>query len=206
MQQPKIELIESEHRYFIDGVERPSVTQIIDAVLSDMYLIPAHVLEPARQLGTAVHVATALDDSGCLDESTVHPVVRPYLEAYRRFRRERRFTPLVIEQKVYSARYCYAGTLDRIGFFDSGGALVQLDIKSGMALPEVGPQTAAYDQAFFETTGERAQERGALYLQDDGSYVLRPCHDPSDFSTFLAALQIYNYRLKHRKRNNGGRT
>ena len=64
---------------------------LIDAAWSDQY---------AMDRGTAIHEATALDDKGDLDESTVDPAVKPYLDGWRLFRREMEPQFLTIEEKV----------------------------------------------------------------------------------------------------------
>ncbi len=69
----------------------------------------------SRDRGSMVHLATAYDDRNELDEENLDPVIRPYLEAWRKFRKESGFVPEKIEVPGMSTVYCYAGTPDRIG-------------------------------------------------------------------------------------------
>src|SRR5690606_18835965 len=100
-------------------------------------------------IGQHVHAACHYDDEGDLDEATVHPDVRPYLEGWRLFRREMGFVPLLLETRVYHPIYRYAGTLDRFGLLEhQSGVYVLVDIKTGD--PEAAAaalQTAAYVEA-----------------------------------------------------------
>src|SRR3954452_7906298 len=70
------------HAYYFRGRRLISVTQAIQAaglIRSEWYT------EAARQRGRAVHLAIHFDAQRDLDESSVSPLVRPYLEAARSF-------------------------------------------------------------------------------------------------------------------------
>ena len=75
------------HTYKTDDVVRPGVTTILkkarlidtDAPWFDEY---------SRDRGTAVHLACELWDLGTLDESTLDPVLVPYLDGWRLFMAE----------------------------------------------------------------------------------------------------------------------
>lgn len=176
------------HRYAWCGKPVPNVTSVLSVVgMGEFGYVSEDVLRFARDRGRAVHAATALDDMAELDESSVDPIAVPYLDAWRKFRRETGFTPTAIEQKVYHKIYRYAGTLDREGVF--GDADVLLDIKTGTPQRSTGPQTAAYLAA---RGGKRA--RYAVFLQQNGKYNLVPHKDRNDLAVFLAALTIYNWK------------
>jgi len=188
--------VEETHQYFLGGVELPSVTTVIDSVLTDWSKIPRDTLEYARQRGTAVHTACELWDLDDLDEDTLDPAIAPYLIAYRSFLVDSGFVPEVIEQRLVHRAFGFAGTLDRIGTLNGRRALI--DLKSTEAtVPSVGPQTAAY-KAMAETPGGKIDGRYALLLRKNGTYRLIPCKDQSDWSIFMSALNIYKWR-----KNNG---
>jgi hypothetical protein len=196
----ELQLEERTHTYRVDGVVLPSVTQVLEdvGIIDYSFLNPddrAHYL----QRGSAVHLATQLDDEGDLDEATVEPAIAPYLEAWRAFRLKSGFTPSRIEHRDYSQEYAYAGTLDRAGTFASKPATIYiLDIKTGTAPWWVRVQLAAY-AAFFE--GPRKFPRFAVELHDDGTFRVSeefPGRDwQKDFAVFTAALEVY--RAKRRK-------
>lgn len=187
--------IEKSHEYFLNGVKLPSVTEILKPLSSYTDAIPDAVMEKARDRGTKVHVATELYDLGTLDLDNLHPVLRPYLDAWIRFREETGFQPKLSEFRVYSAIYGYAGTLDRTGVLD--GQCV-LDIKARAQMtPDTGPQTAAYQRALEELTDEPHPGRYGVLLLPTGKYKLTTYKDRGDFKTFLSCLNVHNFRQKH---------
>lgn len=185
---------EPTHTYKVGGRVVPSVTQILAAVDRDLWRVPTSILEAAAALGSAVHKATELDDLDDLDEESLAAPVAPYLAAWRRFRAETGFAPVTIEERLHNAMYGYCGTLDRVGHLD--GQLALLDIKSGVAWPSHGPQTAAYQDAYERQSGKKIDLRLVVYLRDDGTYRMVAQRDKTDWSVFLAALTIYKFITK----------
>lgn len=195
------------HRYTVDGEVLPGVTTILRPLSDAFYAgISREVLRAKAELGEAVHKAAELYDARILDESTVHPLVRPYLDAYVDFRQKLRFVPIASELRVWSPASRFAGTLDLLGTIDQAPALV--DIKCTVALmPSVGPQTAAYQRATSESPNvpeeiralAREARRFCLRLGDDGRYRLDACDDPHDLRTFLSLLNLHYFKLKHAK-------
>ncbi|WP_297479816.1 hypothetical protein [Ferrovum sp.] len=166
----------------------PSVTQILDQ-FSDYSMVPPHILERKRQIGTAVHAAIDLDLKGELDEETIHSAWGGYFDGWRKFQKESGFIVESSEQRIYSEKYRYAGTLDLVGTLSSGPALI--DTKTtAVLMPSVGPQTAAY----AEGIGKPRIKRYALQLTPDGKYSLEPCNGKNDWAVFQAALTLFNWR------------
>jgi hypothetical protein len=191
-----IEFNAERHEYRVNGVIVPSVTQVLQSVgLPDLSGVPADLLEWKAGLGTAVHRATELDDLGDLDEESLDPAIKPYLEAYRKFKEESGFCPLVAEGKLYHPKYQYAGTFDRICGI-SNGDLVLVDLKTGIADPKiVGPQLAAYVEAWHAQPNKGyIKRRYALKLNKDATYRLIKLDNKMDFQIFLNALNIYKWR------------
>lgn len=188
--------MDGDHVYSVGGAVVPGVTTICEIIapLNLSFAAPVD-LAYRRDIGIAVHEMTANDDYGILDESTVSEELRPYLEAWRAFRREKHFELQEAELRIYSAKHRYAGTLDRRGTVNGRPAI--LDIKTGTVdLAYVGPQTAAYEFADREWAGigGRPRDRFAVKLNDDGAYALIPCRDKRDIDVFLYGLQIWNWR------------
>lgn len=188
---------QAAHVYTVGGVVVPSVTQIINPLYS-FDGIPEDVLEAKRALGHAVHAACEYDDQGDLDEDSVDNSVRPYLEAYRRFRRDVSPKVLMNEQRLYSAKHRYAGTLDRRMLI--GNEVWTIDLKTTASMsPAVGIQLAAYDRLAQEQGGVPSR-MGALQLMKDGQYKLHPYKSATDFPVFLSLLNLHNWRAHHGKR------
>lgn len=187
------------HIYTVDGIQVPSVTEVLsDVGIIDYSHLPDATREMALDRGRAVHLATQFDDEGDLDEASIPEAHRGYLEAWRRFRRECRFHPELIEHRGFHPVHKYAGTLDRTG--NLGGNVVNclLDIKTNDAQEWVRYQLAAY-AAFFDSP--RKYIRMSVELHADGSYRLKEfaCrHWQSDMNVFVSALNVYRAKRERR--------
>lgn len=193
-----------EHRYAWKGARVPSVTQIIASALGDPFAnVPEHVLAHKRAIGQAAHLACHLDDAGELDDESVHEEVRPYLEAWRAFRREFPARVFVSEQPFYTVAHGYAGTPDRAVLIEPPYAaawIAVVDLKTGLPGAAAALQTAAYQhlvaQCCPEIVGAKHMRRFALQALSNGRYRLLEYAAPSDWRDFLACLAVY--RLKER--------
>lgn len=104
------------------------------------------------------------------------------------------FTPLATEQRIYSRKYKYAGTMDFPALVD--GRLAVIDWKTSKAIyPEYAIQLAAYAQAYTEMGGALVSD---LYLvrigKDDGEFEARRYDadsQPTHLAAFLAAKELY---------------
>lgn len=189
---------EALHRYarVIDGVSERlmGVTTVISAILPN----PAAVrwTDRHRRVGTVTHAATALDDQGILDESTVSPVIAGRLSAWRKWRSDRpTYDPILVEVPVWS-ELGYAGTPDRVCTI--GGVVCVLDVKSWINEPYCRMQTAAYALAFTERTGTPVERRVVVGLRDDGSYSEQVYDENrSDRSAWTSALALHSWFHAH---------
>jgi len=183
------------HTYSVGAVTLPSVTTLINGALVNYAGIPAAVLAHARDMGRAVHLATKLHDDGDLDEASLDPRIRPYLDAYLRFVAETDFKTHQSEQPLYHPKLLYAGTPDRAGMLD--GALIVLDLKKMLVLSNwIGVQLAAYAE-LLRVNGCQVKKRYALSLRNDGTYRLREFKSVDDWPCFLALLAIVNWKEKY---------
>lgn len=185
----------STHTYTLGGVALPSVTQVLK--LLDQYeAVPPHVLEAAREFGTHVHLATELDDRGVLDEATLDPALAPYLDGWRRFRRESGFKIEFVEHRVVHKKLRYAGTIDRI-CRDVRGRRGVLDIKTGLVPKAVGPQVAAYYAALCEARGSAIESRRYCLQLMPHDYRLHWLNNPADWSVFVSCLNVWSWRNRN---------
>ena len=165
----------------------PNVTSILkDAGIVDTRFFDTY----SRDRGKAVHLATALYDRGDLDEDSVDPIVRPYLDAWIRFRAESGFVPEMIERIVWNENFLYAGTLDRTGTIT--GRQVLLDIKSGAAQPYTALQTVAYAECL-----DGNYQRYAIELHDNGKYKPVAYNDRQDRQVWYAYLMTRNWEFNN---------
>lgn len=185
-----------DHAYFVDGVRKPNVTEILQEAGLTKLWGSADQQAYARDLGIAVHKACELHDRGTLLQSSVDPVVRPYLDAYLMFLEVNRPEILAIEERVYHRELGYCGTLDRAMVLPSargGRQSAIVDFKSGVLRRASGPQTAAYLHAY--TPKHWANwNRYALHLKGDATYELVPYRSENDWRVFVAALTVHRWR------------
>lgn len=188
------------HRYTLDGVALPSVTQVLKP-LYDFAGIPFDVLERKRQLGTDVHRACELLDQHDLDEDSEEgraglERIAGYVAAYKRFLAQTNAKVVENETRLFHPLHLYAGTIDRRYLIDQ--RLWDVDLKTTSDIsPVVGPQTAAYS-AMLQANGHPApHKRGALKLLPTGDFRLVPFDDPQDLPVFLSMLTVH--RFKERK-------
>jgi len=105
------------HRYSLNGVALESTTGILAA---EGFIDTRFYDEWSRDRGSMVHLATHYDDMGELDEDSLDPIIIPYVDGWRKFKRESGFVVETSEVPMASKVYQYAGTPDVIGHFPSG--------------------------------------------------------------------------------------
>ena len=149
-------------------------------------MVDPDLLDRARRFGSHVHLATDLFDKGELDLDSLDANLLPYLNAYKTFLSETGFVVTHSEQRVYNARYKYAGTLDKRGTWKNTTWV--LDLKSGAVPRSVGPQVAAYQMA----CEEKPRKRLCLQLMRN-RYKLHRCEDPADWPIFLSCRNIHQF-------------
>lgn len=112
-----VDFTEEGHRYTLNGVPLESVTGILK---DEGFIDGDFYTEYGRQRGSFVHLARHLDDVGELDEDSIDPAIAPYLEAWRRFKRESGFVVERSEVPMACSAYLYAGKPDCVGHFPTG--------------------------------------------------------------------------------------
>jgi hypothetical protein len=191
-----------KHEYTLDGNKLPSVTHILQKTgFYDFDMVKPEIIEAAADFGKCAHKGAELYDLNDLDERALARPLKPYLESWKRFREDTGFIPIEIEKPVYSKKYRYAGTPDRIGTI--GNAITVVEIKSTAQIDRVSAiQAIAYLEAYNEDKPlkEKATKRMVVQLCPDGMYRLpkKDFFKPTDFNTFLAALTVYNFHKSRR--------
>lgn len=180
---------EEGHKYFWGGNQIPSVTQILKmAGLSN-----GVVDEVAAMRGKMVHSACEFYDEGDLDEAQLDPLIVPYLEGWKQFRKDTGLKMELIEKKLYSY-LGFAGTIDRF----SRGMLI--DIKSGGVDWVTGLQLAGYEELImcnFEEFKNYRIKKFTVQLTDEGKYKMTEYKDRYDNLVFKCALAVVTARLNH---------
>ena len=176
------------HVYSRAGRRIPGVTDVMKAAgLIDTrgpWFTPWH-----RQRGDYVHLATALDDKGMLDEDTLDPAILPYVHGWRQFLVSSGCEIGAIEDIVENPTYGYAGKLDRMVLL--GGRAFVLDIKTGTPDRWHGVQLAGYAGCF-----DAPPARMGVYLDGDGGFRTKQFSDSHDWNVFLSALTVARFLEK----------
>ena len=180
---------EATHTYRLDGTVLPSVTTILKA---EGFVDTSRYTEYGRDRGTKVHRAIHLYDDGELDEDSLDPALRPYLEGWIRFKQESGFEVIESEGRHASEAYQFAGTLDKLGTWKPNTPVI-IDIKTGKVESWVGLQLAGYH---ILVDDKSHYKRFALHLREDGSYRLHEFKERSDRAVFLAALLTHQWKVK----------
>lgn len=190
------------HEYSIGGEVLLSVTQILAL---GGFVDYAFATEYARDRGSAVHEATRYFDEDDLDEGSVTPAIAPYLEAWKRFRKETGFVPFLIEKAMAHPSLKFAGTLDRFGGINGNSRPWLIDIKTSDGEPAlaVRVQTAAYEHLLttdrdFQVSRRQVIQRGCVILRGNGTYRLDgPYRDSADWTAFQGALAALAWQRAH---------
>ena len=166
-----------------------SVTELL---VKEGFINTAWFDEYSRTRGSYVHKAIHLWDIGQLDESTVDPVIEPYLEAWKKFLVESKFEVIDSEVRLYSEIHQFTGMPDKVGLLNNKPTIA--DAKSGGIEPWVALQLAGY-----EILKGNSYKRIAIRLQPDGKYNLKEFTNRYDRQIFLSALSCYHWKQNNLK-------
>jgi len=184
------------------GLVIPNVTSILKkAGLVDFSMVDKDELKRAQDFGKAVHSATHLYDTNNLDMGSLSLALEPYLEDWIKWKRDSGFVIQSSEQIVYSKKWNYAGTYDRVGLLD--GVRTLIDIKTGTTLPKtIALQIAAYMGAYNESTNyPKIKRRLSIWLRGDGQARPTEYKERTDFRVFTSCLNVVNWRKLNQKEN-----
>lgn len=177
------------HTYTVGTRVVPSVGTIVEWAadkskgpwLRDEYLIR----------GKAVHRAAMRYDLGESADEVMADLAldhRGFFSAYVDFASSVKVVWQQVEQPRVHRTLCFAGTPDRLGFFNGYPAL--LELKTGHAAPWHPIQTAGQDILTQREFGR--VRRYVVYLSRSGRFKLREHTDAGDYLRFLDALQRYH--------------
>ncbi len=194
-------VLDKDHLYWKNDLRIPGISEVMKAAgLIDARWFTEH----SREKGSAAHKACHFFDEDDLDETTMDPVIAPHVAAWKKFREETGFKPVIIEKSLHSVVYNFAGTPDRAGILN--GQEVIVEIKTGGISFLTGLQLAAQDILLAEAEGFRAKKRFAVQTKNTGSYKLTQFNDPMDRGYFLSTLSMWHLKFKHnllREESNG---
>ena len=187
------------HEYKYGGCKVPSVTQII-GILQNFSRINPDDLKVAQEWGTMVHSYLTVYDSGTLNLKTADPRMIPIIESWEKIKIARNWiNPVLSEEKYYSKKYGFAGTMDRL--FKDGVKYTLIDFKTG-GHDFTNLQTAAYLNLVRENYAQLNRvDRMMIHFDVNGkatSEVYPMSGYKKDFSDFLCVMRAY--QLKNRRK------
>lgn len=95
------------------------------------------------------------------DECEAQPMIAPTINAFERWKNRHKVSAIDFEKTIISKNHSYAGTFDILATIDGKTGI--LDLKTGTGIwDEYSLQTAAYLQAFNESSHSKAKARWIL--------------------------------------------
>lgn len=189
---------EASHTYTVRGERWPGVTSILDPYLTDFSRVPDDILRRAREWGKAVHQTIELYEQNDLDYDSLASELLLALQQYMKAKEHMGWRVVGSEIPVAHAMHRYAGTLDLVAYAGNRKTADQVDVKTGVMPPSVGPQTSAYTEAYHHMKQpHRIGRRFCLFIGTE-SFKVYPLKEASDFSIFLSCLNLTRFKEKHR--------
>jgi CRISPR/Cas system-associated exonuclease Cas4 (RecB family) len=150
----------------------------------------------AAEIGNLVH--TAIEEwvkRDVVPDTTDMRILNAF-EAFREFEKDYQPEWIAAEQFIYSRQYDFAGIFDLLGSIK--GEKVLIDLKSGNSLyPEYAFQTAGYQLAYEEMTGETIDYRMLLRLDKKKiKYEVKECRNNKEDRKAFLCCQFLRKRLR----------
>lgn len=179
---------EKDHIYRLNNRIIPSVTQILQAEgITDF----SHCDDSDRDFGKAGHKVTELWDKGKLDIKTISEPLIPCLDLWRKFLKDFDVTifPGAIEKPIYSSRYLFGTTPDRVGLVNDKVTVIELKFSKAIQ-KSTGIQLAAQAIASTEHYGKVRQRIAVPMLGGTPQFF----NDRRDETIFISALNLWRWK------------
>jgi hypothetical protein len=185
----------AKHEFSIGGVRRPSITQVLAASgICDFSFVAEDVRIHAMNRGKSVHWMLQLEDEGLLNYRKVPRSLLGYRRAYKTWKENSGFVPLLIEKPMASA-LGYCGIPDRYGKLPLWQHVV-VEFKTGAIAEWTRFQLAAQCVLIQPNISlARTIRRIGLSLLPDGDYKVKEfplASFDSDISRFIEELRKMN--------------
>jgi hypothetical protein len=178
---------DSDHSYWLDGQQVPSITQMIEraGLVDSTWLTQA-----SRERGTAVHALTASYDLGAIERpASCSSPYKGYLLAHVKAVGIMRPEFVAVEEPRLHSRYRFGGRPDRAMLYN--GLAGVLEIKTAEPSKAHECQTALQailESERFELPAE-ALGRFCLYLKPDGRFRLEEHRRRRDFDVAFRLIR-----------------
>jgi hypothetical protein len=162
----------------------PSVTEIIYTVMPIEFEVDNYYMTK----GKAIHRAIELLLQDNLDEDTVQPDFKIYIDIFKEFIKAERIEPLTLEKRFYNDRLLYSGKPDIICNIDGTPCII--DIKTSKTESK---QWRLQLAAYSDLTG--IKKRMVVYWGED-KWKKKEYTDKTDIYVFYSCLTVYNFLKK----------
>lgn len=151
--------------------------------------------------GNAIHLGIKLLNDGVLDESSLDPEIKPYIDDYKKVLADNPDLEIVASEiACYSVLHDFCTTIDLIVKYK--GQLELWDVKSGKSIdPSVEIQTGGC-QIAWEENNRPHLIKGRRYLKicGDGDPKIGPDHSHVPTYLFLDVLAFCRWKLSHKRK------
>lgn len=176
---------EENHKYYVNGVEKPSITEIAKPISSErLNALQMALVERARQRGSRCHeLAEEYLLLGELDTDEIEAEYFPYIQQFVLWVKTYRPKVLFTERCLFGKDFC--GTLDLICEID--GKVMNVDYKFTSAIDKksLSVQLEGYYRLAKEN-GIEIDESWFLHIKKDG-FVFKPITKDSEWFDILLA-------------------
>lgn len=188
------------HRYTLDGVPVPSVTQLVSPLGPDPEEDPDLELtvESAADRGLTMHAYIAHRLEGNAPEDFELPeAYSPYADAVELFLSEHTVDPLLIETPLPGPGF--AGTPDLLCTFDGKISILDWKFVSQIVKSKVGAQLGGY-RMLCEFNQLFPEALYAVQFLSDGTYRLYPADFDRSANAFRQSLLLRDLRQERHPR------
>lgn len=176
---------EENHKYYVNGVEKPSITEIAKPISAErLNALQMAMVERARQRGSRCHeLAEEYLLLGELDPEEIEAEYFPYIQQFVLWVKTYRPKVIFTEKRLFSEEFC--GTLDLICEID--GKVINVDYKFTSAIDKksLSVQLEGYDR-LAKINNIRIDESWFLHIKKDG-FVFKPITKDSEWFDILLA-------------------
>lgn len=184
---------EENHRYYVDGEERPSVTEIASPIgFERLSALQQSLLERAKARGTRCHeLFEEYLLMGELDINEIETEHIPYVQQFILWAKTYRPKVVFTEKKMFSYKFC--GTADLICKIDGKTILVDYKCTSAVDKKSLSVQLEGYYR-LCNLYGIEIDDCYVLHVKKDG-YVFKPIKRDREWFDLLL---IHNRKIREK--------
>ena len=163
---------DEKHAYYVNGVERPSITEICSPISFErLNALQQSMLEKAKARGTRCHeLAEELLLTGEFDIEEIETDYIPYMQQFALWAKTYKPKPLYTELQMFSEEYC--GTTDLICEVDGKTIIVDYKFTSQADKKSLSVQLEGYYR-LSKKLGIAIDDTYYLHIKKDG-FVFKP--------------------------------